>query len=155
MKYLPCKYAFVGKGEFSREASWGWKYCFADCGCLEQNLLLARAHSHCMSSTHQLAFASLVSTCLRRVPLCFRILSSSARRGNWRLMLAGCRMKPKRQCRGVKMQKRRPRRQPLRWVHWLLAHSCLPELTRAVAKGQGQICSQKEFHWFSIQPGGD
>lgn len=150
MKYFLFPYAFVGKGELSSVASWGGKYCFADCGSWEQNLLLARVHSCCMSSTDQSAFASLVSTCLMRALLHFRTLASSARRRNWRLMLPGCRKKPKRQCRGVKMQKRRPRRQPLRWVHWLLAHSCLPELTGAVAKGQKQICSQKELHWFSI-----
>lgn len=150
MKSLPFKYAFDGKGEFSSVASWGWKYCFTDYGCLEQNSHLARAHSCCMSSTCQLAFASLVSTCLMRVLLCFRTRASSTRRRSWKLMLPGCRKKLKRQCRGVKMQKRRPRRQPLRWVHWLTARSYLAELTGAAAKGQRQICSQKEFYWFSI-----
>lgn len=153
MKYLPFKDAFVGKGEFSSVASRSWKDSFADCGCREQSSLLALAHSPCVSSTDQLAFASRASTCLMSVLLCFRTLASSAGRRNWRSMLPGCRKKPKRQRKGVKMQKRRPRRRPRRWVHWLLAHSCLPELTRAVAKGQRQLCSQKEFHWFSIQPG--
>lgn len=143
MKSLPFKYAFDGKGEFSSVASWGWKYCFTDYGCLEQNSPPARAHSCCMSSTCQLAFASLVSTCLMRVLLCFRTRASSTRRRSWKLMLPGCRKKLKRQCRGVKMQKRRPRRQPLRWVHWLTAVPILQNWPGQQPRGRGRSAAKK------------
>lgn len=96
-----------------------------------------------MSWADKLASAALVSTSLMRVLLFLRTWGSSAKGRNWRLILPGCRKEPKSWCRAVKMQKRRPRGQPPRGLHGLLAHSCLPELTVAVAKGQRQTCSQK------------
>ena len=59
----------------------------------------------------------LISTCLMRMLLFLRTRVSSARRRNWRWMQPGCRRKLRRRCRGVKMRKRRPRRQPPRWAH--------------------------------------
>lgn len=86
-----------------------------------------------------LASALPVSGCLTGVLSILRTKASSARRRSWRLMLLRCRRKLKSCCRDVRRQKKRPRRQLLRWAHWLSAHFCPPEFTRAIAQRQGLL----------------
>jgi hypothetical protein len=104
--------------------------------------------------TDQLALALLVSRCLTAMLPFLRTQASLARRRNWRLMLIRCREKLKEWCSGVKRQKRRPRGQPLRWVCWLPAWSCLLEFTVAGAQRKGPFAVQKDSIDSPCEPAG-
>lgn len=78
-----------------------------------------------------LACALLPSGYLTGMLSLLRTQASSARRRNWRPMLLRCRRKLERCCRHVRRQKKRPKRQLLRWVCCLPAHFWPMEFTLA------------------------